>query len=54
MAKDRIVCSYFKKQEEYTQTFTNIHINTHTHTHTWASLVTYLVKNPTAMRETWV
>ena len=34
MAKDRIVCSYFKKQEEYTQTFTNIHTNTHTHTHT--------------------
>ena len=46
MAKNRIVCSCFKKQEEYTHR--NIYI------YTWASLVTQLVKNPPAMQKTWV
>ena len=30
------------------------HTHTHTHTYIWASLVAQLVKNPPAMKQTWV
>ena len=54
MAKNRIVCSCFKKPEEYTHKKAQIYTQKYIYIHTWASLVTQLVKNPPAMRETWV
>ena len=54
MAKNRIVCSCIKKPEEDTHKKAQIYTQKYIYIHTGASLVTQLVKNLPAMRETWV